>query len=140
MVIKNEKGELMGAMCKEIPFPLGALEAEATAAKEGIALARDLELREVVIEGDASMVMSALVNADQSSSSIKKLVESSRTRLKAFKKWETNHVRRYCNIAAHLLAGNACNVDDCIVWVEDTPPLITNQICKDVLSMSLGPI
>lgn len=140
VVIRNEKGELMGAMCKKIPFPLGALEAEAIAAEEGIALARDLGLGEVVIKGDASMVMFALVNPDQSSSSIKKLVESSRTGLKAFKKWEINHVRRYCNIAAHLLARNACNVDDCIVWVEDTPPLITDQICKDVLSMGLGPI
>ena len=76
MVIKNEKGELMGAMCKKISFPLRVFEAEETAAEEGIALARDLGLREVVIEGDASMVMSALVNLGQSLSSIKKLVES----------------------------------------------------------------
>lgn len=76
VVIRNEKGELMGTMCKKISFPLGTLEAEETAAAEGIALARDLGLREVVIEGDASMVMSALVNLGQSLSSIKKLVES----------------------------------------------------------------
>ncbi|XP_023900508.1 uncharacterized protein LOC112012346 [Quercus suber] len=104
VVNRNEKGKLMGAMCKKIPFPLGALESEAIAAEEGIALARDLGLGEVVIEGDASIVMSALVNRDQSLSSIKKLVESSRTKLKAFKKWETNHVRRHCNIVAQLLA------------------------------------
>ncbi|KAK9989452.1 hypothetical protein SO802_029691 [Lithocarpus litseifolius] len=83
------------------------------------------------------MVMAALVNPDQASSSIKKLVESSRSGLMEFKKWEANHVRRHCNIAAHLLARNAYNVDDSIVWVEDTPPLIADQICVSTPSIPL---
>lgn len=115
VVIRNEKGELMSAMCKKIPFPLGALEAEARSAKEGITLARDLELREVMVEGDASIVMSALVNPNNSPCSIQKIMEGARMSLKAFRMWETNHV-------------------------EDTPRMIVDQICMDVLSIGPNPI
>lgn len=115
VVIRNEKGKLMSAMCKKIPFPLGALEAEARSAKEGITLARDLELREVMVEGDASIVMSALVNPNNSPCSIQKIMEGARMSLKAFRMWETNHV-------------------------EDTPRMIVDQICMDVLSIGPNPI
>lgn len=39
---------------------------------------------------------------------------------------------------AHLLARHACNLHDCVIWVEDSPPMIADQICMDVVSMGLG--
>lgn len=139
VVVRNEKGDMMGAMSKKILLPLGVLEVEARAAEEGIIFARDLGLGEIIVEGDASIVISALVNPEHSPSSIQKIVEGARTKLKAFKQWKTNHVRRHCNFVAHLIARHACNIDDCVIWVEDTPPMIADQICIYVVSMGLGP-
>ena len=50
----------MGALCKKINLPWGALEAEAKAAEIGILFPWDLGLKEVVVEGDSQLVMEAL--------------------------------------------------------------------------------
>lgn len=60
----------MGAMSKKLPLLLGALEVEAKAANEGIILPRDLGLREVIVEGDALIVMAALSSPKKPPSSI----------------------------------------------------------------------
>ena len=40
-------------------------------------------------------------------------------------------------MAAHLMAQYAKRVDDWLVWVEDIPPVIENQILNDVINMNV---
>lgn len=112
---------------------------EANAVDEGILLARDLGLKDVIIEGDAKNVMAALSWSDTTPSSIQKIVEGSRKCLQQFHAWKANHINRSCNVAAHLLARYACKVTDSVIWVEDTPLMIYDQICADVSLSGLIP-
>ena len=129
----------MGAMSKKLPLPLGALEVEAKVVEEGILLVKDLGLKDVIVEGDAKVVMSALFSSNTPLSSIQKVTEGAKFLLQSFNSWRTNHIRRNSNIAAHLLARYAYNVTDSVVWVEDTPSMIYDQVCNDVSSSGLIP-
>lgn len=139
MVIRNDKGQMMGALCKKIVFPWGALEAEAKAAETSIMLAWDLGLRDIVVEGDFQLVMTALKGFAIPTLTIQKIVEGSQWCLGHFKSCRIVHVKRNSNVAAHLLARNALNVDDCVIWVEDTPPVIELQILNDEIATDFGP-
>lgn len=57
--------------------------------------------------------------------------------------WEANHVRKCNNAAAHLLVRHASSdssISDSVIWVEDTPLIITTQVCMDVSLLGLCPI
>ena len=121
VVIRNEDGLIMGAMSKNLPLPLGALEVEAKALEGGIELARDLGLWEVEFESNAQVVVKAVTGAEPGPSSIMKVVEGIRMGLSSFKFWSLNHIGRKCDNAAHILARTASSSIETHVWVEDTP-------------------
>ena len=137
VVIRNERGLLMGAMSKKLDLPLGALEVEAKAFEEGFQLAGDLGLRNIIVEGDAKTVTDALAGRCAPPSSIQMIIEGSWRGSHNVQEWQISHVCRAGNCAAHLMARNAKFVNDSIVWVEDTPPILECQLFKDVSGLDL---
>ena len=60
VVIRNHQGQIMGAMCKKLEFSLEALEAEAKVMEAGILFTWDLWLKDIIIEGDAQLIIQDL--------------------------------------------------------------------------------
>ena len=140
VVIRNALGQIMGAMSKKPELPLGAVEVEAKVFEEGLMLARDLGLNQVTLEGDAQVVTNALLGKCLPPTSIRTFVAGAKHWKQMVQVWKTNHVRRTGNVAAHLMARNAKLVSDCVVWVEDTPPIIQSQVTRDVLHLNLSSV
>ena len=136
VVIRNEAGQVMGVMSKRVELPLKALETEAKAVEEGISLARDLSLSDICVESDAQVVVKAF-SAKSPVSAIQKVIEGIKMDLSVFNSWEVKHVCRTKNSAAHIMAKFAKFVTDYCIWVEDTPPVIANQLLFDVAHLSI---
>ena len=132
VVIRNERGEIMGALSKKFMLPLGGLEAEAKAVEDGVVLGWDLRLKDIIIESVALLVTNYLGKQSVMPSSIRKVVEGILEGLRKFNAWDVNHTRRSGNIAAHIMARQAKFLNVCNIWVEDTPPSIADQVQIDV--------
>ena len=115
IIIRNERGELMGAMSKMLEFPLGALEVEAKAFEEGLQLAADLGLRQVVLEGDAKVVTDVLRGCCSPPISIKMIIDGIKGQKYNALVWEVSCVCMNFNMAVHLLARNAQFISESIV-------------------------
>ena len=105
----------MGALSKKFGLPLGGLEAEAKAVEEGVVLAWDHGLKDIIIESDTLLVTNSLEKQSVMPSSIRKVVEGILEGLRKINTWDVNHTRRSGNIAAHIMAKqakflNVCNV------------------------------
>ena len=74
----------------------------------------------------------AISDSVSAPSSIKKVNEGMRLCLLHFNSWTASHVRRNGNMVARQLAKHAKLVDDCTVWVEDTP-FVSKQVLMDVI-------
>ncbi|XP_075663174.1 uncharacterized protein LOC142632694 [Castanea sativa] len=129
----------MGAMSKKLHFPLGAIEAEAKAVEEGALLAWDLGLKDVIIESDSLAMVQALNGVTSPAISVQKIVEGVSWWLKKFDKCKVSHTGRSSNIAAHVMAKEAKLILESVIWVEDSPPVIADQLMYDVLSMDSCP-
>ena len=140
IVIRNERGEIMGAMSKRMDLPLGALEVEAKAFEEGMLLARDLRMKHIVLEGDVQGVTDALMGCSSPPTSIQMIIEGIQRQKSNIQVWKARYVRRTSNMAAHLMARNAKFVNDSVIWVEDIPPIIEYQVTKDVFVSDHGPV
>ncbi|KAK9987796.1 hypothetical protein SO802_028035 [Lithocarpus litseifolius] len=139
VVIRNKRGEIMGALSKNFALPLGGLDAEAKAVEEGVLLAWDLRLKDIIIESNALLVTNSLGKQGVKPNSIGKVVEGILVDLNKFNAWEVNHTRRSGNNAAHILARQAKCLNMCNIWVEDTPPSIADQVQRDVAQCNFIP-
>lgn len=57
--------------------------------------------------------------------------------LSGFDTWEVKHICRVKNSTTHLMGKHAKCIFYYCVWVEDTPPVIANQILQDVAHLRI---
>ena len=93
---------------------------------------RELSLKKVILESDAHVVVKSLSEESMAPSSIIMVIEGAKMSLRGFESWVVNHICRNKNSAAHIMAQDARFVSNVNVWVEDTPPVIEQQILFDV--------
>lgn len=90
VVVRSDKGQIMGALSKLLPYPLGALETEAKAAEIGTIFAWELGPREIILEGDSQTVMVAIASHDLGPIQVHHLIACIKSWKSKFSTWKSS--------------------------------------------------
>ena len=104
VIIRDSKGLVMASMADRIPQQLQPVEIEALAANRALVFARELNIKEAVLEGDSLQVMKALSFKNTGLAPFGLLLQDSLDLSAGFSKLAYSHTKREGNTVAHNLA------------------------------------
>jgi ribonuclease HI len=122
---------MVAARCFSIVGNLGPIAAEALGAYHAIVLSTEMGVQNVILEGDAKMVVQAVNSREINTGKYGQLMDDTKMLLRSFSNWECCYVSRYLNRAAHDLARLACRQIIEKTWVDVIPEAIRDVILME---------
>ena len=136
VVVRDDAGHVIAALCRKLYTPLGPLVVEAKAIEIGVKFAKEVGVRDVIFEGDSLMICNAIHGLTEAAPSVQNVITGILKCAQDFRTFDFSHTKRQGNTPAHVLAQHAVNVDDLVVWLEESPTCIQHACMHDVLSIS----
>ncbi|XP_021824838.1 uncharacterized protein LOC110765903 [Prunus avium] len=133
VVVRNERGEFMGACVKSIQASYGARQTKLMAAIEGMRFSIDMGLNYVILEMDAQVCIKGILSTEECSGTDGLLFEEAKNLLSKFRGVLCQWTPRSGNKAAHTLAHFAISCNDFVSWIEDAPMWLLPVLDADVL-------
>ena len=109
VVVRNDLGQVMGLLVEKKEMPSTVEVLEALAARRALIFMEELRLRHAIFEGDAEIVVKALLGDCLVQSSIGHIVKDCKSLMGLFQTCTFSHVRQQSNGVAHALAQRARN-------------------------------
>ena len=94
---------VVAASCKVLNGDYGETITEAFAVDEGVRLAMELELQQIIVEFDSTGVVEA-INESNCNGEFEMVIQGSLELLQSFRSWNVRYLKRDYNRAAHKLA------------------------------------
>jgi ribonuclease HI len=134
-VVRDWMGRLVMASCKTQTGCPDPSTSEALSALRAVQLCKALGATMIHIEGDAKVVIDALLSDDEVRSHMGNVIEDIKEELRTVPHWKVSFVRREGNKIAHVLAKTAlnCNLDQ--EWVEP-PECIQDLLLLEHLALT----
>ncbi|XP_035541677.1 uncharacterized protein LOC109020358 [Juglans regia] len=110
VVIRYNEGDVLFTLRQSLYFCSQPSTAEAMGLVTVALLCMELELKQVILEGDSSHVVNAMRQGKDHNGMLSCLVEDAKAALKKTN-WEIQHVKREANKVAHYLAQEAVSLD-----------------------------
>jgi ribonuclease HI len=135
IIIRDAEGKVTAARSLTVQSKPTPVVGEAIGAFYAADFGRDIGVQNVILEGDSLIVVKALQTEAENLSLYGHFIDDTRLLLRQFRTAEIQHVKRQANQAAHGLAKEA--VKDCIdnIWMEDSPPCISDIIDLERLAL-----
>ena len=136
IVVRDKEGLAIASMVARIPQQLQPTEIEALAAYKAVGFARELGLSQAVLEGDSSIVMSALNSSNPGLAPCGLLIQDALNVAIGFSKLFYSHTKRERNSVAHNLTQLAVNISNCVIWIEDVSSDVMSFYHTDLADIS----
>ncbi|KAK7840646.1 putative ribonuclease h protein [Quercus suber] len=132
VVIRDWRGEAIGALTTSVPLAQTVAELEALACRRAVQFAREIGLTQVMFEGDSSTVIQAVQEGSSNVLPYGHVIEDIRMLALEFQSSVFTHVSRAYNVVADALAKKAKTCRGTQVWLEELPEDIASLAGFDV--------
>ena len=131
-ILRDDKGNFLGAQCKFIPVAVDAITTEALAMRDGLIFANSFGCNRVEAESDSLQVINycdgQTIWWDSAAAIFAECLDTSTSIGKVVYK----HCYRSCNQVAHMLAHfSYCNKTS-FSWLDKPPDFIVSKLVDDV--------
>jgi ribonuclease HI len=140
VVARDAAGEVIAAKVGKIQIANDAFAVDLRAMEEAINLASDLGVIRAVFETDSQILAQALNRRGLDYSLQGQVIDGLKAQLTLwFSGAEVRACGRTANAAAHEIAklGNACSLNDVLLWEYDCPAEIAEIVSGDIANMSV---
>ncbi|XP_042958163.1 uncharacterized protein LOC122293740 [Carya illinoinensis] len=131
VVIRDENGDVMVSLCSQKRNVQDPLVAELQALRQAMKLCANLNITEVIFEGDALKVVRAVNNPESSWEWYGQVVKDIKEVLRNRTSWKVIHAYRESNCVAHFLAKFSFTVNEDRIWMEEGPEGMQFYVLKD---------
>ena len=135
VIIRDWRGETIGALSTSVPIAQTVVELEALACRQAMLFAVELSLQDVVFEGDSLQVIQTLNLDSTDHLTYGHILKDIRTQVAALSSFEFIFNTRHYNIVADALAKKAKNCRETRIWTDFMPEDITSLIIFDIHSV-----
>ena len=132
MIVRDWRGEAIGALSTSVPVAQTVVELETLACHRAVLFAVELGLQDVVFEGDSLQVIQALNLDSTDHLTYGHILEDIRTQVAALSSFKFIFNTRHCNVVADALAKKAKNCRETWVWTDFMPEDIASLLIFDI--------
>ena len=118
----------MASLAAKGPLVQDSEEAEVMACRKALEFGVDASFTELVLEGDNNSVMKSITSIRSNRSRLGHIYEDIQCIATGFWSFSGNFVKCSANLVAHSLAKFVRNVDDELVWLEESQNSIQNFV------------
>ena len=129
VVIRDWRGEAIGALTMSVPLAQTVVELEALACRRVVQFAKEIGLTQVIFEGDSLSVIQAILEGSLDALPYGNVIEDIHFQAMEFPLSMFTHVPRICNVVADALPKKAKTCRGTQVWLEELPEDIASLAC-----------
>ena len=131
VVIWNSPGEVMASLFKKILKPSSVTALELLAARLAVLFAWEIDLHQIVLEGDLEFVISSLKSGTNLGSMYGPVIRDVLSFVNSFQSVSFSHSYRQGNVVADALIKRARLSFQLLVWMKSVPSNVVHFVLAD---------